>query len=217
MEPMLQNKIPKLQVPVALQQSKNSVFAIIALLIAGFMFYKFLLSPKLKEVSVRETDLAAVLEEKAGVEGDVKALKDLSLKLNQNPRDINRLDQALPLTERQLRTQLLMEQLVSSSGLVIGDLTVSSQTDQVVAGNLAYLNNPYGAKRALGVISVSMSVNGSFDQMLGLIQKLENYGRIMDISSIDLSGPGSDPGIDPLLASQLSMRLLLNTYYYGAE
>jgi Tfp pilus assembly protein PilO len=226
MEPNLQNKVSKLQVPSAVKASKNSLLAITALLIVGFLFYWFLLSPKLAEVTAKKADAVKFDSQKQGVEGDVSALQDLSQDLGQHEQDISHLDQALPLTELQLRTQLLMDRLVSSSGVLVGDISISAGNDQVVAGNVATLKNPFGLKRGLNVVSVNVAVSGNFGQLMDLIRRLENYGRIMDIVSVQISAgssnapassaPGTAGAAQPA-ESQLSMHLTLNTYYFGAQ
>ncbi len=203
-----QNKLPKFEAPVSIKASRNAITEIVLLLIVAGLFYWFLLSPKMAEVKLKQAEADKFTEQKQSIQQDVATLKKLSEDLKESGDDLVHLDQALPLEERQVRTQLLLDQLIRSSGLFVGDISVNDPQETVVAGNKALLKNPFGVPRSLGMLTVNASVSGNFDQLLDLIKKLENYGRLMDISTLNLSA-GS--------GGVLNMKLTFTMYYFGTS
>ena len=187
---------------------QGAIFEIVLLLIIGVLFYFFLLAPKMAEVAQKQSQLAQIQSQKDSIDKDAKALNDLNAQLASNADDFALLDQALPLEERQVRTQKLFEEIVKSSGTLIGDITVSTPAESILAGNVQLLKDPYASQRSLKTLNVGISVSGTMSQLLDLIKKLENYGRIMDISSVDFSSSKSDV---------LDLKLSLFTYYFGTN
>lgn len=188
--------------------SQGAIFEIVLLLIVGVLLYFFLIAPKMAAVKQKQDQLAQVKGQEQKISEDQAALKQLSDQLKTNSDDIAHLDQALPLEERQVRTEKLFEQLVKSSGTLIGNLTVGSPAQAITAGDVQLLKNPYGIKRSLQTLNVSIDVSGNISQLLDLVKKLESYGRIMDISSVDLATSKGDV---------LNLKLSLTTYYLAAD
>ncbi len=198
--------MPKLQVPSSIKASRNAVLEAFLLVVIGILFYFFLLTPKLAEVKSKQAQLDSLDTRRQSLESDVKTLQDLSQHLIQSSADVSRLDQALPLNERGIRTQMLLQQLFSSSAVSVGDISVNETGGGVDAGNLALLENPFAVQRSLNSLTVNVSVGGSFGQLVDLLKKLENYGRIMDVSALSLSA-GSN--------GQLDMKLTFTMYYFA--
>jgi Tfp pilus assembly protein PilO len=202
------NKFSKVEVPAAVRDSKSYIFEAVLLAVAAVLLYWFVAVPKAASLKNRQAQLEQVKAARKTMEDNVAALRNLSQELSQNSQNVERLDEALPLSERQIRTQALLESIIQSSGVVIGNLTVGAPSGAVVAGNPDLIKNPYRPKRALGTVAVTMSVSGSLSQLLDLLKKLESYGRIMELSSLDMS---------KVQNGTLNLGLTLNTYYFGPQ
>lgn len=201
-------KLPNLSVSPSIKAARNSIIEIILCLVIAALFYWFLLAPKLAQVSVKRAELTQIKSQRDSVESDAKALEALSKSVSSNREQIDHLDEALPLNEREIRNQMLIEELANSSGATLGSISMNNTGNSVAAGNLALLKDPFAVKRVLGVLNISMSVKGNINQLLDLIKKIENYGRIMDINSLDLSAGEKD---------QLDVRLSMQSYYFGPQ
>lgn len=178
---------------------------LVLLIIIGVLFWWFIVSPKQTVVSDVSSQLKVLQSQESKIADASALLQQRITDLDNNQQQIAKLDQALPLDDSTLRLNLLVNNLVQSSGVTIGSLNISGQSaDTIVSGNKALLSNPFGPTRTVKAYSVAMSVNGSFDQVMALLNKLENSGRIMDITSLSVSG--SSPGV-------LTLQLNLSVYY----
>jgi len=203
-----QKNFSKIEVPVSVRNSKSYIFEIVLLIVVAVVFYWFIVIPKQAGLKEKQSQLDQVKSSRVTEEKNVASLKNLALELSQSSQDVVHLDEALPLDERQVRTQALLDKLIQSSGVVVGNLTVDDSGSAVVSGNPALLKDPYAPARTLGTVAVNISVTGSLSQLLDLITKLENYGRIMEINSLDISA--AEKG-------GLNLGLSLNTYYFGPQ
>lgn len=202
-----ENKIFKIQSSPAVRNSRNSIFEIVVLVAAAVLLYWFVVLPKAAVLADKQSQLEKVKVSTALLQANIASLKKLSQELSSHTSDVAHLDQALPLNEIEVRTEVLMQKLVESSGVVISSLVINASGSAVVSGNQALLMNPYGPKRTLGSVPINMSVSGSLTQLLDLLNKLENYGRIMEINSMDISTAEN---------GTLNLSLTLETYYYSA-
>lgn len=187
---------------------RNAMVELVLLIIVAGLFGWFLILPKKAELDQTQKSLDEITAQRTKLEGQVQTLQELSQKLGSSGQDVTKLDEALPLEERQVRTQMLLEALVNSSGVLVGDISIAPPSSGVSAGDLAALKDPYALKRTLQPIAVNISVNGTFAQLMDLLHKLEGYGRIMDTNSLTVSA--GDQGT-------LDMKLSLDTYYFGAQ
>ncbi|MDE2311927.1 MAG: hypothetical protein KGJ93_02445 [Patescibacteria group bacterium] len=203
----IQTKLPKFQTNMP-RPARNAMVEIVLLLIVGVLFYWFIVSPKSAELAAKQSQNDEVQKQVQSVNTDIETLRNLSADLSQHDADISRLDQALPLSERQVRTEMLFDRLIQSSGIVVNNVNINTQSTAPVAGDKQLLADPYGQTRQLKPVNVAVSVSGTLDQLLDLITKFENYGRLIDIQSMSL-GPGQD--------GQIAMQLNLVTYYFGAQ
>jgi len=203
------NIIPKMQMPsVASAPSRNALVELVLLTIVIGLFTWFLVLPKKADLKIRTVAYDEVKKNYESIAGDVSTLKELNLKLENNKENIQKLDEALPLRERTVVTQLLFSKIAQTSGVVVGDINIASPGDEVAAGNKELIKNPYAPQRKLKILPVNISVNGTMSQLLDLIKKLEDYGRLMDITSITMSVEQEN---------KLDLRLNLNTYYFPPQ
>lgn len=201
----IQTTLPKMQMPPNLQGSRNSIIEVVLLIIVIVLFSWFLVWPKKAELQTRVDAYKVVEESYNSLAGDVDKLKDLVKQLEASGPEVEKLDEFLPLQERSVVTQLLFTKLAQTSGVVIGDINITSPGDVIVGGDKELLKNPFGPERALKILPVNIVVSGTMSQITDFVRKLENYGRLMDINSLDLSVEKDDI---------LNLRLNLNTYYF---
>lgn len=210
MDIKLTNSFSKISAAGPSNASRSAVMQIVLVLIVGGLFYWFLLLPKIADNKAKHDSLNSTQDQKASVDQDLQTLKTLDQQLAdaKSKSEITNLDEALPLSERAVRVEMLMEKLTQSSGAIVGSIAIDQSHDGVVAGNPAVISDPYSGQRTLGSVGVDLRVSGTMEQLIDLIKKLESYGRIMDISSLDIS---LNQG------SVLDMKLSLTTYYFGLQ
>jgi len=191
--------------PVIKKSPRTSLMEIILLVVVIVLFYWFIAKPKQAEVASLDSKYSEVKAEAESVKNQVEQLKGLVQQLKSHSKDIMLLDEALPLDGKITRLNLLMNSLAASSGVTLGDLSLSSRGDYISAGNTAIINNPFAAKRSLQKTTVNLNLFGNFSQIQGFLRKLENNGRILNLTSVEIEGSQDD---------KLNLRLSLETYYY---
>lgn len=170
------------------------------------LFYWYVISPKAASLHEAQSQLVSAQQTRSELIGSIAKLQTLIKQLREHYIDIDRLDEALPLTGSGIRTQLLIGNLAKSSGVSVGDIAVNGLNTSVAAGNKALLQNPYQAKRTLNNLTVTVSAAGSYDQLKLFLQKIEQNARIMNISSLEIGG---------YKENQLNLSLNLETYYFS--
>lgn len=201
-------KTAKVGLPPTPKTNRGYLLQIVLLAVVGGLGYFFLLSPKLSELDQFQKQNDQVSSQLNQVTQDSKTLQSLSDQLNQHKDELALLDEAMPLDEWQLRTQRLVEAILSKSGVIVANLSVTANPSAVVSGDLDLLKDKYAITRSAVPVSVDISLSGTFDQLYDAVKRLENYGRLMDISTISM-GTG-DLGL-------LNMRLSVTTYYFGTK
>ena len=137
--------------------------------------------------------------------GRLADLKVMIANLKSSPDKIVKLDQALPLDGNVVRLKILIDAISAGSGVVVGDISVSSsKADAVVAGDKALLANPFGTTRTLQKLTGSIYVIGTFPQLKAFMEKLEASGRLVDVSDVSIDGAS---------AGNLNLRLAFTSYY----
>lgn len=185
---------------------QHSVFEIILLVIVAGLFYWFIVAPKQVKVN-------AMQNQGSSLEADFNSLEQNEKKFNQaiadmkaHKDDIADLDEALPLDNRATKLQIALGSLTQSSGMVVGDISIAYKNDGVTAGNKDLLANPYKNARKLQRMTTSLDVTGTYDQFQGLLQKLEQSGRILTITGVEIV-PTQQNGL-------LNFKVTLEAYYY---
>lgn len=192
-----------------MQGQRNSIIEIILLIIVGVLFYFFLVSPKHGEMAKKQEVYDAAQARLGALKTDADALQALADQLDGEKDNIKLLDQALPLTEWKIRTQLLLQKILSYSGVLVGDVSVDSSGPAIASGDLNLLKDPYSVSRSVVPIHIALNLSGSFDQLYDALKKLESYGRLIDISTISLDSANQD--------GSLNLRLNGTTYYFGTK
>lgn len=181
---------------------ETSLLAIIILIA-----YFFIVAPKRTAVTAQQGQLDILQQKADDTSKKLETLKLMAQELQNHKSDVVNLDEALPLSGSTIELQMLLESMSQTAALTINDINVVSGGDPVVAGNKVLLSDPYAVKRSLQKLQATVSVSGTFDNLLSFMQKIEGSGRILDVTSFDIS-PSKD--------SQLELRLYINAYYYAS-
>ena len=164
--------------------------------------------PKKSEVAVKDSQLQKLTTQNAGITSQLNKLNELVGILQSHPQDVKELDEALPLNGKTFDLQLLLESFANQSGLAIGSINLSGNLGAIVAGNTALLADPYSATRSLQTISGEDYVIGTFPQLMDFLKKVENSDRIMQVSSLEVSGDKNNG---------LALKINFEAYYFSTK
>lgn len=186
--------------------SRNSLFEVGLLVIICVLFVWFIILPKKSSVDIKKDSLSKLIVEEGQISDKQAKLQTLLGSLESDVQDVNYLDQAIPLDGNTVRLRLLVQNMADSVGVTVGSINISGGSGTLMAGDKALLADPYGAGRKAQILSGTLNVLGSFDQLQVLLKKLENSGRLIDVS---------DLAIDQGSGGSLSMTLSFKSYYFA--
>lgn len=201
----LSKSFPKYNSPTVAAPKSRSSLEVVLLLIIAVLFYLFLLQPKTEQLTDRKATVAKLTEDKRKAEQNKKQLESMVSQLKKHQADVVKLDEALPLDSRVSKVYLLLEDLAQKSAMTVSNLSVSGADGRVVAGNQQVIEEPYKIQRKLQKFSITMSVTGSFEQFLELLNRLETSGRILNVTSVDVIASTD---------TKLDFSLTMETYSY---
>ena len=187
------------------KSSNSSLFTAALLLIISGLFTFFIILPKRSALGLKTSQLAQLTSQENSISAQAATLNTLVGDLQNNAPEVKELDVAMPLDGQTFNLQLLLESMASQSGVSVDSINISPDTG-VVAGNTALLADPYSATRSLKQITGEADVIGSFTQLLDFLQKIEDSDRVIQVSSLGITGGQNNT---------LSMRLDFQTYYFG--
>jgi Tfp pilus assembly protein PilO len=188
------------------KSSRNSLFEVGLLVIICVLFFWFVVLPKKAEVAQKNAALTKALAQQTLVDGELSTLQNLIASLPSNADNLTQLSQAMPLDGNTVRLQLLVQNLAESVGVTVGSISISGSPNGVAAGNTSLLANPYGVTRSVQALNGSLYVSGSFNQLLALLKKFEQSGRLIDVGSIAIT-QGS--------VGSLNMSVTFKAYYFA--
>lgn len=189
-----------------LKASSHSLFEVFLLIIFIGLFYWFIVMPKKHTLDTVSQQLSKTQQDQKALAASVDKLRDLIAQLHAHYQDFDRLDQALPLDGSAIRFELLLKSLGQASGVILGDVGINGDNGGVAAGNKALLDKPFNVQRTVHNLTANVSAVGNYDQLTLFLQKLEQDARIINITSLTISGYN---------ANQLSLRASLEAYYYA--
>jgi Tfp pilus assembly protein PilO len=172
-------------------RAQTSMVEIVALIVVIVIVAWFFVGPQASKLKTQKSQLKQAQAEFQSVEQDKNGLNQLITNLHQAPTDIALVDEALPLDNRPTELEVLIDGLVTASGMTASDLGLHQEDNSIAAGNKALLTNPYSATRKLQTTTVDLSVDGTVDQFKNLLQLLETNGRIIDVTGLNMSN-GTD-------------------------
>ncbi len=191
--------------PAQVKNYKNYLVEGLLLVVAGCLFFWFVILPKQADVKAKQEVLDKVKQEEIKMADSVAKLQAMVKELQTSSKELSQLDQAIPLDGKTPKFQILLEDMAKSVGLTIGGISISTtKNDSVWAGDKQLLAKPFAAKRTLQTISGSIYVIGNYDQLKTFLNKLESSGRVINITSM-----GMDAGEE----NNLNLKLGFDSFY----
>jgi Tfp pilus assembly protein PilO len=188
--------------PTAKSTASNAIALAVVLIVACGLVTWFLILPKRAEIKTQQDQKDVQEAQEVKVAKDLKNLQNLGASLKGHEADNAKLDQDLPLDAKTFDLKALIQNLASSVNVTVGDISVSSKSDFVIAGNIELLKNPFGGTRTMQKTTGNITV--TFAQLEAFIRKIESSARILDISDLEITSGQK---------SQLGLRLGINAYY----
>jgi Tfp pilus assembly protein PilO len=187
-----------------LNRTNTSIVEIIALVVIIVIVGWFFVRPQMSVLKMGRATLKEAQADFARVEQDKNDLSKLITKVKQSSSDLALVDEALPLSGRPTQLQVLLDSLVTATGMSTVSSTIQDFGDKIVAGNKALADNPYGYTRKLQTTTLDLTVNGTVDQFKNLLQLIESNGRVVDVETVDVSNT----------ADSVNFKLKLKAYSY---
>ncbi|MEZ4180648.1 MAG: hypothetical protein R3B41_04040 [Candidatus Doudnabacteria bacterium] len=185
---------------------RNPIMYAVLILVFIAIFVWFVVLPKKNSLQLQKLQLNYAQEQEQSLKFDEETLNKLVAELESSDKEIKTLDEAIPLDARPTSTALLIESYANSAGMTVGQLSLADIDLKFSAGDKELISDPYNAQRELVEQEILLVVTGSIDQFSGLLQLLENSGRLIDVKSMDVS-----------VVEALTFRLSLKVYEYAPE
>lgn len=168
------------------------------------LFSWFVVKPKLTSVNAARAELKSIEAKLSQTKGDEAQLNELLTKLHASADDVALVDEALPLSGRISKANVLMESLVQTSGMSLAQLSSTDSQKIVSAGDKSTLADPFTKKRSLYTITMTASITGTMDQFRNLLELMENSSRVLDVESLSVLGGDQ----------QIKFRVIVKAYAY---
>lgn len=185
----------------------NSLFEVAIIFGIFVLLVIFVVRPKYNADKAKAEELKASQNQYQTVENDRKTMNQLIEQLNQSKDDVALADQALPLQGRVTSLNLLIDNLVATSGMQLASINTDEGTNGVIAGDKKLLADPYAASRKLQTIKTHIAVTGPVEQFHQLLKLIERSPRLIDIDTISISQ--EEAGI--------IYKIGLKAYFYAPE
>jgi Tfp pilus assembly protein PilO len=169
------------------------------------IFGWYMIMPKRTQIKEAEDILKVNLDEKSKLDGEVATLKALIEEMRTKQRQLGYLDEALPLDARITKLQILAEKIAGDSGVTLADSNFSPQEELVFGKTPEQQKDPYSQQYSLKTISGSLYVVGVYDQVKDFLKRVEQSGRVIDVTSVELLGNREN---------MLDLKLNVQSYYF---
>lgn len=189
------------------QVYKNLIVEAVLLVVGLALFLNFLVLPKKSAVAEKHQQLTELTSEYENISKNKQDLGLLVQEMKAAKKDLALLDSTLPLSSRITTVHVLLDSLVSSSGLTLANIQTDTTDDMIAAGDEAMIKNPYQGKRVLKTLTVNLSVTGNMDQFLKFLNSLESNARLVDVKSISITKGNTQ--------NNTTFNLALKTYFFG--
>ncbi len=174
--------------PFKIKESGNPIFQAVLILIVLVLFSWFILKPWLSKTLDTRSQLKSAQQQLDALESDQRELNRLVNELRSSPDEIALVDEALPLNGRVSKVNVLLDNLVRTSGMTLSILASEETKNIVSAADKAMLENPYQPGRVLHTVTVSAAISGTMEQLKNFLQLMETNGRVLDVSSLQIIG-----------------------------
>lgn len=166
----------------------NNKYVMLIILIAliSFAFYNFILKgqiQKVNELNKKIDEANTKLEELLNIKKNEEKIRNL---LEENKKDIEELRAVLPIGENLPILLAQFNQLEKDLNITLNNLNfiggVTQQGTNIQSSRLMARDDYYEMK-------VTFSVNSDYETFLKLLDKLENFPRLLGIRKINVSSP----------------------------
>jgi Tfp pilus assembly protein PilO len=185
---------------------QGKVFEVILLLIILALFYWFIIGPKQSQLATAQGQVQSLQTQQTDLLNNKAKLEKAISDLQSHPAEVAEMDEALPLDNRVTKLYIALDSLTQNSGMTVGNISVAFNSGTDMAGNKALLANPFSVTRTVQKMTTSLMVTGNFDQFQSLLQKLENSGRLINITEVNIA---------PATGGVFNFTLNLEAYYFG--
>ncbi len=190
---------------VPIKRPTRSGFQAVLLLVVIILFSWFIVAPASQVLGSRQAQIKQANNELKDIQDNTANLNSLIQSLKNSQKQVDLLDEALPIDGRFTKIHVLLDQIVKASGMTLAGINVDPGKN-VVAGQKNDLEHPFRQERKQNSVDATLSVTGSMEQGVGLLQLLENDARIIDVDAIDVTSDGS---------GTLAFRFKLIFYFYA--
>ena len=181
----------------------KTLITILLLIFSGALFF-LLVMPQFREVRALADAKTRLQGEVATVQEKIISTKNTIAKFMAIEReDVARIEAALPKEIDLPNLLVLVESLVSSSGLITQDIDVLvskpvvgvARSQAAVAGargiSPRFLSKPTEEDRGHRAATIALSMLGTYESFKGFLQDAERSLRIFDVETISFSSPAS--------------------------
>ena len=194
--------------PAKTSSITGSLFEVVFLIVVIVVGYFYLVAPKYTAYKDSRDALQAQKDKLTVLQDQKKSFAALAQQLESSSDAVVALDAILPLDSKPSRLYVLLENLIQSTGLTSGSVTVDSDPQMVVAGQMATDSTEEATERTTQSIGVSVSATGTIDQLTAFLRAIETSNRYLEVSNLDVSQGRGD---------LLVFKLGLKAYSYTPE
>jgi|GEM_PF-1460318 Tfp pilus assembly protein PilO len=162
------------------------ILLIILIVLIFFAFYNFILKnqiQKVKELNQKIDEANAKLDELLTIKKNEDKIRAL---LDENKKDIEELKSVLPIGEDLPTLLTQFNQIEKDFNIIFNNLNfvggVSQQGGNIASSRLMVRDDYYEMK-------VTFSVTSDFETFMKLLDKLENFPRLLGVRKISVSSP----------------------------
>jgi type IV pilus assembly protein PilO len=192
--------------PPAIRSGRSSSRAVVALavmgaVVAAYGWNSVFLGPRNRARAAVHTELAAARQQEQDLRQNMAQLRKLAADTQSREAELTRLGRLVPADADLAGAILALDETAKQAQVSMGSF-VPSPPAATAGGGPA-------------TVGVTMTINGTFDQMYDYLSRVETLDRLVVIDSIQLAGGGNDTGNGPAgplkLAAQIQARLFAAT------
>ncbi len=202
----IQKSFGKITTTAGEPEVRHGLFEVVLLLVIIGLFYWFMVVPKKADLAAASGSLSELQDQQKNLNENKRKLLNLIDSLKSHSKEVAQMDEALPLENKPTDLQLVLENMIQSSGMTVSSNDIAYQADGVIAGDKAMLQDPYKPARKIKKQDANLHVIGTVEQFQELLKKVETNGRLMDIKSIEIRSTKD---------GQLDFNLQLEAYNYA--
>ena len=181
------------------------ILRVVGVIIVLIFVFSLFISPQYREFSANYTSKKNIEQELTNISQDIGQIESLDKILEEVPAlSISKLDKSLPRSEQLEEFLANMHKLAGQAGLIITSLYVSPQ--EINLGS----DHPELARSQL-----SISLRGSYADLLNFLRFVEGHARLIDIDSVAISNTAAFS--NELLSQVETLQIHLSgvVYYLG--